>query len=325
MALDIMSATTLSSTSSFGCIDNFPKPPSSVHMRPSKSSISNSTNNLLPPPLSSYPPMPRSKIDLKYIPIDPLYLPWRHPSLPFRLGEDISRTGAGTQYIGITAWDLTLAYISLHQDGTLLHYSQPFPPDDIIDLETCNVLKRCTRVGRAAWLLWKEIVLLFKACTPQWWRWWRGRNIRRVCPKYQTAEEDRKWIEMLRTRRIPWNMITETSFPLILMDFSMTHSQMTNRHSPISSNSGAWLNSFINLFPLITYHFTRWVTSPLLLSSIFTLMTPFPVLHHHFAMAVLLCLLRLHVMTHFWLIFDLTLFSMLVEYSSNDVVITLSA
>ena len=28
-------------------------------------------------------------------------------------------------------------------------------------------------------------------------------------------------------------------------------------------------------------------------------MTPFPVLHHHFSMAVLLCLLRLHVMTHF--------------------------
>ena len=30
-----------------------------------------------------------------------------------------------------------------------------------------------------------------------------------------------------------------------------------------------------------------------------TLMTPFPVLHHHFSMAVLLCLLRLRVMTHF--------------------------
>ena len=34
----------------------------------------------------------------------------------------------------------------------------------------------------------------------------------------------------------------------------------------------------------MTYHFTWWVTSPLLLSSIFTLMTPFPVgpvLHDH--------------------------------------------
>ena len=102
--------------------------------------------------------MPRSEIDLKYIPIDPLYLPRCHPSLPFRLGEDISRTGAGTQYIGIMAQDPTLTYISLCQDGTLSHYSQPFPPDNVIDLETRNVLKRYTRVGRAAWLLWKEIV-----------------------------------------------------------------------------------------------------------------------------------------------------------------------
>ena len=166
MALDITSATTSSSTSSFGCIDNFPKPPSSVHTRPSKSSISNSTNNLLPP-LNSYPPMPCSEIDLKYIPIDPLYLPQHRPSPPFRLGEDISRTGAGTRYIRITARDPTLAYISLCQDGTLSHYSQPFSPVDIINPETCNVLKRCTRVGRAAWLLLKEIVLLFKACTCQ--------------------------------------------------------------------------------------------------------------------------------------------------------------
>ena len=167
MALEVTSATASSSTSSFGCIDNFPKPPSSVHTRPSKSSISNLTNNLLPPPLSSYPPMPHSEIDLKYIPLDPLYLPHCRPSLPFRLGEDISRTGAGTRYIGIRAQDLTLAYISLRQDGTLLHYVQTFPPDDVIDPETRNVLKRCTRVGRAAWLLWKEIVLLFRACAPQ--------------------------------------------------------------------------------------------------------------------------------------------------------------
>ena len=131
-----------------------------------KSSISNLTNNLLPP-LNSYPPMPHSEINLKYIPIDPLYLPQRWSSLPFCLGEDISRMGAGTRYIGITARDLTLAYISLHQDGTLSHYSQPFPPDDTIDLEMRNVLKRCTRVGRAAWLLWKEIMLLFRACAPQ--------------------------------------------------------------------------------------------------------------------------------------------------------------
>ena len=167
MALEVTSATTSSSTSSFGCIDNFPKPPSSVHMRPSKSSISNSTNNLLPPPLSSYPPMPHPEINLKYIPTDPLYLPRYRPEQPFRLGEDISRTGAGTRYIGITAREPTLTYLSLRQDGTLSHYSQPFPLDDVIDPETRNVLKRCTRVGRAAWLLWKEIVLLFRACAPQ--------------------------------------------------------------------------------------------------------------------------------------------------------------
>ena len=80
--------------------------------------------------------MPHSKIDLKYIPIDPLYLPRHHPSLPFCLGEDILRTGAGTQYIRITARDLTLAYISLCQDGTLSHYLQPFPLDNVIDLDT---------------------------------------------------------------------------------------------------------------------------------------------------------------------------------------------
>ena len=46
------------------------------------------------------------------------------------------------------AQDPTLAYITLCQDTTLLHYSQPFPPDDVIDLEMCNVLMRCMRVGR---------------------------------------------------------------------------------------------------------------------------------------------------------------------------------
>ena len=41
-----------------------------------------------------------------------------------------------------------------------------------------------------------------------------------------------------REKKDPMDMITETSFPLILMDFSMTHSHMTNRRSSISSNSG---------------------------------------------------------------------------------------
>ena len=173
--------------------------------------------------------MSPSEIDHKYIPTHPLYLPCYRPEWPFRLGEDISRTGAGTQYIGITAWDLTLAYISLCQDTTLSHYSQPFLPDDIIDLETCNVLMRCMRVGRAVWLLWKEIILLFRACAPQWWwRWW-GRKIRRVCPKYQTAAEDRKRIEMPRTRRIPWNWWPRC-FPLDIDGFfydSFSYDQQT--------------------------------------------------------------------------------------------------
>ena len=190
MAPQITSAIILSPTLSLNCIDDIPKPPSSALTWPSKSSISNSTNNLLPPPLSSYPPMSPSEVDCQYIPTNPLYLPCYRPEQPFHLGEDILRMGAGTQYIRITARDLTLAYISLHQDTTLLHYSQPFLLDDIIDPEMCKVLKRCTRVGRGAWLLWKEIVLLFKACTPQWWWWWQGRNIWRVCPKYQAAEED---------------------------------------------------------------------------------------------------------------------------------------
>ena len=189
MALQITSATTLSSTSSFGCIDNFPKLPSSVHTRPSKSSFIQSSNNLLSP-LSSYPLMSHPKINHKYTPIDSLYLPQCWPSPPYRLGEDISRTGAGTRYIRIMAQDLALVYISLRQDGILLHYSQPCPLDDIIELETCNVLRRCMRVGRAAQLLWKEIILLFKACAPQWsGRWW-WRNIWRVCQKYKAAEEE---------------------------------------------------------------------------------------------------------------------------------------
>ena len=197
MAPQIMSAIISSPTTSLNCIDNIPKPPSSALTWPSKSSISNLMNNLLPPPLSSYLPMSPSEIDRQYIPTDPLYLPHYWPERPFhfgedisRMGEDISRMGAGTWYIRFTAWDLTLAYISLCQDTTLSHYLQPFLLDDIIDPETPNVLKRCTRVGSAAWLLWKETILLFKACTPQWWwrRW--GRNIRRVHPKYQAAEED---------------------------------------------------------------------------------------------------------------------------------------
>ena len=86
--------------------------------------------------------MSPSEIDHQYIPTDPLYLPRYRPERPFRLGEDISRTGAGMRYIGITARDPTLTYISLCQDTTLSHYLQPFPPDDVIDPET-------RKIGRA--------------------------------------------------------------------------------------------------------------------------------------------------------------------------------
>ena len=85
----------------------------------------------------------------------------------------------------------------------------------------------------------------------------------------------------------------------------MTHSHMTNRHSSISSNSGKWLNSYVNLFPLITYYFTRWVTGPLLLSSNFTLMTPFLLLLHHFFPWLRYCA---YWGCTSWLIFWLTLF-----------------
>ena len=98
MALEVMSAIVSSPTSSLNCLVDFPKPPSSVHTRPSKSSISNSMNNLLPPPLSSYLPMSPSKIDHQYIPTDPLYLPRYRPEQPFCLGEDISRS---TQLIAL--------------------------------------------------------------------------------------------------------------------------------------------------------------------------------------------------------------------------------
>ena len=82
MAPQITSAIISSPTSSLNCIVDIPKPPLSVHTQPSKSSISNSMNNLLPPPLSSYPPMSPSKINHQYIPTDPLYLPRYRPEWP---------------------------------------------------------------------------------------------------------------------------------------------------------------------------------------------------------------------------------------------------
>ena len=148
MALQITSVNVSSPSSSFNCIDDLPKLPLSVQMRPSKSSYNNSTNHLLFP-LSSYPPMPPSKIHHQYIPTDPLYLPQHQPYWPYQLGEDISRVGAGTRYIGITARELTLTYITLCQDTTLSHYSQPFPPDDAL-------IWRCVMFWWDAWGLGEQ-------------------------------------------------------------------------------------------------------------------------------------------------------------------------
>ena len=80
-----------------------------------------------------------------------------------------------------------------------------------------------------------------------------------------------------------------------------------------------------HLFSSYILTYTQWVWGPLLLSSIFTLMTPFPVLHHHFSHGCTIVLTEAachdSFLTHFWL----TLFSMLVEYSGNDIIIALSA
>ena len=302
MALKIMSATTSSSTSSFGCIDNFPKPPLSVHMRPLKSSISNSTNNLLPP-LNSYPPMAHSEIDLKYIPIDPHYLPQCRPSLPFRLGEDDSRMGAGTWYIGIMARDQHL--LTLHYIKTAHYRITRNPPHWTTSLIWRHVMSWSDAQGLEEQhgccgkksFYCSEPALLNDDDNDE------EETLGEYVQSAKQLKKIRRWVEM-PNKKDPMDTITRTSFPLILMGFSMTHSHMTNRHSSISSNSGTWFNSFINLFPLITYHShdESQVLSychPFLLLGLLFLCCII-----NFPMAVLLCLLRLRIMTHFWLIFD---------------------
>ena len=95
-------------------------------------------------------------------------------------------------------------------------------------------------------------------------------------------------------------MTIEMFSPLILMDFSMTHSHMTNRCSFISSNSGAWLNSFVILFPRITYYSYDE-------SQVLSYYHPFLLLWLLFLCCIILfhgCAIVLCVMTHFWLISD---------------------
>ena len=254
MALAITSANASSSSSSFGCIDNLPKPPSSVRMRPLQSSYDHSLNNLFPL-LSSYPPMPHSKINHQYIPIDPPYLPQCQTSLPYWLGEDISRAGAGTWYIRIMAQEPTLVNIALHQDHTLSHYMQLHLPEDFIDPETYNVLMRCQRVGRVACLLWKEIILLFKACAPQWWWQWWWWNIWRVCWKVQSSW--RRLGDGMRCREEgshgndSWDV-----FPLNIDGYCYDSFSWLDRHSLWFTHLilVQWLNSFVTLFPHISYN-----------------------------------------------------------------------
>ena len=132
---------------------------------------------------------------------------------------------------------------------------------------------KCQRVGKVVCLLWKEIILLFKACTPQWqWCWWR--NIWGVQQSPKQLKKNRRWEEMLK-RRIPW--------------------KWQPRHILL------WLICH----PLSPYllQFTQWVKHSPFLSSLFTLMPPFPVLHHHFShgCAIVLTEAACHdsLLTHF--------------------------
>jgi len=72
MAPMLISAASSSSTSSFGCIDNFPCPLTTIPTKLSTSTFINSTAQLVLP--SSYPPMPCSNNDLLYIPFTLLIL-----------------------------------------------------------------------------------------------------------------------------------------------------------------------------------------------------------------------------------------------------------
>jgi len=73
MALTLISATSSSSTSSFGCIDNFPRPPTSIPTK-SSSTVFNSTAHLVHTP-PSYLPMPHTNTDHQYIPFNPSLSP----------------------------------------------------------------------------------------------------------------------------------------------------------------------------------------------------------------------------------------------------------
>ena len=136
----------------------------------------------------------------------------------------------------------------------------------------------------------------------------------------------RRWEEMPK-RRIPWKWQPRHFSPWYWWIFLWLIFLWLNRRSFMthSSNSGAMTQLICHPLSPYILSFTRWVKGPLLLSSIFTLMTPFPVLHHHFShgCAIVLTEAACHdsFLTHVWL----TLFSMLVEYSGNNIAIASTA
>jgi len=99
--------------------------------------------------------MPRSNNNLLYIPFNPLNPPRHRPSLPYRLGGDISGMGMGTCYIGIVERSPGILHITIRQDSMSNHYTQQVPQGEIIDPEKQDIHLRCLRVGRAVKLLWQ--------------------------------------------------------------------------------------------------------------------------------------------------------------------------
>jgi len=262
-----------SSTSSFGCIHNFPHPPMTIPTKPSTSTFINSTAHLVPPSL--YPPMPCSNNDLLYIPFNPLNPPRRRPSPPYWLGEDISGTGMGMRYIGIVEWNPGILRITIRHDGTSNHYTQQVPQDDIIDPEKRDIRLRCIGSGRAVKLLWQELIQLFKSCTPQWWHWrWMGRRTGMDADE----EGDNK-----KLKKHPIGSQCDVS-PLLLIDFSMTHLWL-HRHFSWLTHLILGTNDSVRLSPSFLIYLTApwWVTVFPLLSFCFVCMTHFPVSAYFFS------------------------------------------
>src|SRR6266481_6293975 len=95
---------------------------------------------LLLPSSHSYLPIPSlNKTNLPMIPIDPLYPPRRRPSPPFRLGEDTSILGTGTQFIGVEERTPAFVHIMIHQDGTSSTFSIKVHHDQIVNPDPRNV------------------------------------------------------------------------------------------------------------------------------------------------------------------------------------------